>query len=75
MHCSLSQLTVVTRYWESHLTSSSGRNATYISKTTQNELISCIGELMMQSVVKCVKAARFFSVWLMKPQMQDGRRS
>ena len=46
---------------ESHLTSS-GRNATYISKTTQNELISCIGELMIKSVVNRVKAAKYFSV-------------
>ena len=36
---------------EFHLTSSSGGNATYISKTTQNELISYIGELMTKSVV------------------------
>ena len=46
---------------ESHLTSS-GRNATYISKTTQNELISCIGELMIKFVVNRVKAAKYFSV-------------
>ena len=41
---------------------SSGRNATYISKTTQNELISCIGELMIKSVVNRVKAAKYFSI-------------
>ena len=29
---------------------------------TQNELISCIGELMIKSVVNRVKAAKYFSV-------------
>ena len=47
---------------KSHLTSSLGRNATYISKTTQNELISGIGEVMMQSVDHCVNATKLFSV-------------
>ena len=41
---------------------SASRTATYISKTTQNELISCIGQHMVQSLVQRVRCARFFSV-------------
>ena len=43
---------------EAHLKSTS-RTATYISKTTQNELISCIGQHMVQSLVQRVRCARF----------------
>ena len=46
---------------EAHLKSAS-RTATYISKTTQNELISCIGQHMVQSLVQRVRCTRFFSV-------------
>ena len=46
---------------EAHLKSAS-RTATYISKTTQNELISCIGQHMVQSLVQRVRCARFFCV-------------
>lgn len=46
---------------ERHLQSASSR-ATYISKTTQNELIKCCGEEICESVVSKIKEARFFSV-------------
>eukprot|EP00731_Ephydatia_muelleri_P000946 Em0001g946a len=45
---------------EAHLKSAS-RTATHISKTTQNELISCIGQHMVQTLVQRVRCARFFS--------------
>ena len=38
------------------------KNATYISKTTQNELISCCGELITSKILSAVKQAKFFSV-------------
>ena len=46
---------------EAHLKSAS-RTASYISKTTQNELISCIGQHMVQSLVQRIRCARFLSV-------------
>ena len=38
------------------------KNATYISKTTQNELISCCGELITSKILSAVKKAKFFSI-------------
>ena len=38
------------------------KNATYISKTTQNDLISCCGELITIKILSAVKPAKFFSV-------------
>ena len=46
---------------ENHLRSAA-KNATYTSKTTQNALISSIGHVIGQAVVKRVRSARFFSV-------------
>lgn len=36
-------------------------NATYISKTTQNELISIMGSLILKKVLDRVKQAKFYS--------------
>lgn len=38
------------------------RNATFISKTTQNELIDICGELILQKILNSVKESRFFSI-------------
>ena len=46
---------------EEHL-KSAGKNATYISKDTQNELISICGEIVSELIVNDVKDAKFFSV-------------
>ncbi|CAF0733562.1 unnamed protein product [Didymodactylos carnosus] len=40
------------------------KNATYISKTTQNIIISCINDLISQQIIAQVKEARFFTVML-----------
>ncbi|CAF3312963.1 unnamed protein product [Rotaria sp. Silwood2] len=40
------------------------KNATYISKTIQNELISIIGNLILKEIIQEVKAARFFTILL-----------
>ena len=39
-----------------------GNNATYISKTTQNEIIDIIGNLIQQKVLEKVKKAKIFAV-------------
>lgn len=44
-----------------HLEESSFR-ATYISKTTQNELIECCGEVILSDIIKQVKNARVYSL-------------
>lgn len=44
-----------------HLEKSSSRS-TYISKTTQNELITCCGEEVLDVIVKRIQASPFFSV-------------
>lgn len=38
------------------------RNATDISKTTQNDIIDICGELMTESITAKIKNAKFFSV-------------
>ena len=38
------------------------KNATYISKSTQNELIECCGEEISQAILRRVKGAKFFSI-------------
>ena len=37
-------------------------NATYTSKTIQNEIISCCGDLITEKIVQEAKECRFFSV-------------
>ncbi|XP_071056243.1 52 kDa repressor of the inhibitor of the protein kinase-like [Onthophagus taurus] len=44
-----------------HLETMSSR-ATYISKTTQNELVNCIGEEITAKIVNQIKNAKYFSV-------------
>ena len=45
-----------------HLQNAS-RNVTYISRTTQNEIISIIGELIQRNIVKdCKTTGGFFSI-------------
>ena len=46
---------------EEHLKKSSAR-ATYISKTTQNELIQCCSLEISEEILKRVRAARFYSI-------------
>ena len=46
---------------ESHLRTCS-KNASYISKTSQNELINCCGNYIKDILVKEIKQNRFFSV-------------
>jgi hypothetical protein len=46
---------------EEHL-QTAAHNATFISKTTQNELIQCCGEIIQNKIVKKVKASQFYSV-------------
>ena len=46
---------------EDHLKNSRSRE-TYISKTTQNNLLNCCYDLMTETIIKKVKQANFFSV-------------
>ena len=46
---------------EDHLKNCSSRE-TYISKTTQNNLLNCCYDLMTEVIMKKVKQAKFFSV-------------
>ena len=41
---------------------SAARNAIYTSKTTQNEIIECIGEHLGDKILKDIKAAKWFSI-------------
>ena len=38
------------------------KNATYISKTTQNDLIKCCGSVITDKIIKEVKKAKFFTI-------------
>ena len=38
------------------------KNASYISKTTQNELIKCSGQVISETIIKEVKESVFFSI-------------
>ncbi|CAF3333155.1 unnamed protein product [Rotaria sp. Silwood2] len=40
------------------------KNASYVSKTAQNELISIIGNLILKQVIEEVKSAQFYSILL-----------
>ena len=46
---------------EQHLKNCS-RNASYISKTSQNDLVSCCGQFIAELVVRKIKENKFFSV-------------
>lgn len=41
---------------------SSPRNARYLSPQIQNELISCLGDEIRESVVKQIEKSKFYSV-------------
>jgi len=45
---------------KNHLDTTS--SATYISKTTQNELLNCIGEEIQLQIIKDVNEAKFYAV-------------
>ena len=38
------------------------KNATYLSKTTQNDLLDCMGEFILAKIITDVKASRFFGL-------------
>lgn len=46
---------------ENHL-KMSGKNATYISKTSANELIQCCGKEVLDIILKRIKLAKFYCV-------------
>ena len=46
---------------ENHLKTCS-KNASYISKTSQNELICCCGKFIKDSLIKDIKESKFFSI-------------
>ena len=46
---------------ENHLKTCS-KNASYISKTSQNELIYCCGKLLKDALINDIKESDFFSV-------------
>ena len=46
---------------EQHLKTCS-KNASYISKTSQNDLISCCGKFITELVVRKIKESQFFSI-------------
>ena len=46
---------------EDHLTRGK-KNAQYIAKTAQNEIISCIGDNILNKITTDIKAAKFFAV-------------
>ena len=46
---------------EQHLKTCS-KNASYISKTSQNDLISCCGQFITELVVRKIKENQFFSI-------------
>ena len=41
---------------------STGKNSTYISKTSQNDLISAAGSVIRKKVFEKISKARFFSI-------------
>lgn len=41
---------------------SSGKNASYISKTTQNEIIECCSEVITEKIVSNIKKAKYFTL-------------
>ena len=45
------------------------RNATLVSKTIQNELIACAGNMIKEDIIKDVKDAKFWTI--MADEMQD----
>ena len=46
---------------EDHLTNC-GKNSSYISKTSQNKIIECCGQVISEEIIQDIKAGRFFSI-------------
>ncbi|CAG9822034.1 unnamed protein product [Phaedon cochleariae] len=46
---------------QSHV-ESCGKNASYVSKTIQNELIQCCGEVIVKKIVSKIKTAKYFTI-------------
>ena len=46
---------------EDHL-KTSGKNQTYISKTSQNKIINCCGQVIIDTIINEVKESKFFSI-------------
>lgn len=49
----------------------SQRNATYVSPTIQNELVTCIGDWILETLLKEVREARFYSVFADEAGVKD----
>ena len=43
-------------------TEACSKRATYLSKTTQNQLLECMGSVILESILSDVKASQYFSV-------------
>ena len=52
-----------------------GKNASYISKTSQNELIYCCGKFIKNALVKEIKESNSFQFELMKHQIVQIRNN
>jgi len=61
------------RVLQQHLESASS-NATYISKTTQNELIKAAGDVIREKVLDRVAASRFLPYWPTKQRTLSGMK-
>lgn len=46
---------------EEHL-ASCGKNASYISKTSQNDLLECMGDVIREAIVKEVKESHYYAI-------------
>ncbi len=39
-----------------------GKNRSYISKTSQNKIINCCGQVISENIIQDVKESKFFSI-------------
>ena len=46
---------------EDHL-KTCGKNSSYISKTSQNKIIKCCGQVISDEIIEDIKSSKFFSV-------------
>ncbi len=46
---------------EDHL-KNCGKNKTYISKTSQNKIIGCCGQVISEQIIQDIKASKFYSI-------------
>ncbi|XP_028417575.1 zinc finger MYM-type protein 1-like [Dendronephthya gigantea] len=49
------------RVLEDHL-KNCGKNKTYISKTSQNKIIKCVGQVISEQIIQDIKASKFYSI-------------